>query len=123
MKAQEIFDTVLTKLREQGKASMDGGLCFYRNYDGSCCAVGHLLTDEEYDAAWEGKTVAGLINEGYGDKPFPQRLSDHPDLLMSLQLAHDSHLGEYGMESWEERMEDIAIEHGLNYQEVGNVVD
>lgn len=62
MNAQEIFDTVFTKLYEQGKQSVDPELphtCMYRGPDGMKCAAGFLIPDELYRPEMENISIGG----------------------------------------------------------------
>ena len=54
---QYIFDRVATHLMTQSRKSVDptsDKLCKYRGPDGCMCAIGCLMTDEEYKPAFEG---------------------------------------------------------------------
>ncbi len=82
LEAQSIFDSVCRHLSEQGGKSVDPTLgCSYRGPNGTKCAVGFLLGDDEYSPSMEGK-VAQLIG-------LPPRLQSHASMLASLQNAHD----------------------------------
>lgn len=84
---QEIFDTVVTHLRQQGMAAAETTGCRYRTADGLSCAVGCLIDGADYSADIEGLVVNDidpriLWNSGIG----PGQL----DLLVTLQLCHDA---------------------------------
>lgn len=91
MNRQAVFNTVYTKLREQGKRSVDAtGQCMYRAPDGAKCAIGHLIPDELYKGDMEGSStysegaVADALRQVFGeltDKDF--------EFFMHLQHAHD----------------------------------
>lgn len=91
MTDQEIFDAVARHLFAQGKQSVaadaarGGTICMYRTPDGCRCAVGALLTDDEYDLAMEGQSVAELAKAGL----LPGRLAGDVPMLEELQRAHD----------------------------------
>lgn len=89
MNAQEIFDTVARFLIKQGKQSMStmSGRCFYRSPDGLKCAVGCLLSDEDYTPTMENRTVSQLI-DGF---KLPKFFHENVKLLGRLQTDHDSH--------------------------------
>ena len=132
MTEQEIFDTVLTHLRKQGKAATDlGGARRYRGADGTACAVGCLIPDELYDPLIEGLGVAHSV-EAVGPK-YPrdkaQALSifariknhlgtGHIPLLHELQGAHDIALFDSGLDAWEKEMHQIARAFDLKYTPV-----
>lgn len=62
---QEAFDTMVAHLRRQGKPSvLTGGssriYCAYRGADGSKCAVGCLIPDDDYKPSFERLTIVGF---------------------------------------------------------------
>lgn len=121
--AQALFDTVLTKLREQkvaaGTVTARGNfVCRYRGDNGAKCAVGHLIPDENYDPEFEGSGVYTLASR----LACPSEIKRHENLLGSLQSIHDQFLpregfpSEYrGLDKWEEKMEKAAAIHGVKY--------
>ena len=58
------------------------GGCVYHRCDGHRCAVGALLTEEE---------ACGMSGDllSCGCASLPNRLQDHFNLLVDLQMAHD----------------------------------
>ena len=130
MTEQEIFDTVLAHLREQGKAAAtDDGGCRYRGADGTACAVGCLIPDELYDPVIEGLGVGRIIEAVVPDYrqdqtqellPILARIknhigAEHLPLLNELQEAHDMGLYISGLDAWEEEMHRIACAFDLQY--------
>lgn len=101
-KEQEVFDQVVTHLLNQGERSVDAdGSCAYRGIDGLKCAVGCLISDEDYNDSMEGIIVFDLgwvrpCNES---------------LLGYLQEMHDK----VSPSLWEIHLQDIADTWGLNY--------
>lgn len=90
--AQEIIDTVRARLADgTGRATRNGN-CVYRTEDGRGCAVGCLLTDDEYDPVMEGSPVSALKGVGL----LPDRLVPHILLLAQLQALHDDPKNWYG---------------------------
>jgi hypothetical protein len=88
MTPQEIFDTVALHLIAQGyQAEGVGGDCMYRAPDGSKCAVGCLITDEEYVPSMEMVAFGGRGIER--QIAWPPRLLVHKRLLQELQQVHD----------------------------------
>tara|TARA_R110002153_G_scaffold78345_5_gene200596 strand:+ start:2838 stop:3188 length:351 start_codon:yes stop_codon:yes gene_type:complete len=60
MSLREIFNKVEKHLLKQNERSYDKGLargCRYRNDQGFTCAVGCLMTDDMYEASFEGENV------------------------------------------------------------------
>jgi hypothetical protein len=103
MKAQEIFDTVVTHLRKQGCCAESAvGHCMYRAPNGLKCAAGCLITDNEYSLAMEGKPFFKIA---------PPRLKEHTNLICDLQSVHDS----IEIQNWENRFAYIAANHYLKY--------
>lgn len=92
MTAQEVFDTVVRALREQGEPSYSKSKyeCRYRasSDDGRTlkCAVGHLIPDDKYDPYMEGMAVDHPSLQGALES---LGLWEHADLLNELQQAHD----------------------------------
>jgi hypothetical protein len=95
MNAQEIFDTVVNHLAQQGTQSMTqraddhvdraGDGCAYRGDGGTKCAVGCLIPDDAYNPRMENATVISLAER----KELPVDLIEHVALLSQLQEAHD----------------------------------
>jgi len=94
----EIFNYVIDHLRHQGKKSMardrpvfNPGFCAYRGDGGTMCAVGALITDDEYENGWEGSGINRLLK-----KSLPSDLyvciSQHDEMLYDLQTFHDEWL-------------------------------
>ena len=133
MTEQEIFDTVLTHLREQGEAATSaGGSCRYRGANGTACAVGCLIPDELYDPLIEGLTVVQIVkaampaprqHQAQELLPILARIknhigAEHLPLLNELQEAHDMDLYISGLDAWEEEMHRIACAFDLQYTPV-----
>ena len=101
----DVFNYVVDHLRRQGRKSVIfGGLgpyCAYRGLDANptMCAIGALITDDEYDREWEGISVANLLG-GHTDLWLPEpppnslleRLAPHEEMLIDLQSFHDGEL-------------------------------
>ena len=102
----DVFNYVVDHLRRQGKQSRGhrswrpgavpyaGVICAYRGDEGAMCAIGALITDDEYDPSWEGISVAHLLG-GAGAVNAPpdsllERLTPHEEMLIELQRFHDS---------------------------------
>lgn len=108
---QEVFTQVVTHLLTQGKPAFDStGQCAYRGTEGSMCAVGCIITDEEYNPGMEGQNVYDLLGDGL----FPERLREHVVLLGKLQNIHDN----CGYYSWPRLLEQLANERRLDMPEV-----
>ena len=114
MNAQEIFDTVVTHLRSMKERSGEYDLsgefrCLYRGPNGSMCAVGVLLKDDEYSPYMENYSADNI--------PLPERLKNHEYLLTDLQDIHDKkrHWNENGF-CGNHALKEIARNHSLEYK-------
>lgn len=119
---QQIFDQVARAIIAQGKPSVDDTHCLYRAPDGSKCAAGHLIPDDEYSPDMENiqASYVGGRDPAAGG-PISVTLQQIVDdvgakFVDRLQTAHDaaaqSHsdfLGEYGL-----AMRDVARREGLS---------
>ena len=122
--AQDVFDFVVSHLRQQGKKSLLEGeacRCAYLAKDGSTCAVGCLILPEEYHESFERHGVSVLANL-LKDVPglpavIPNRerlgglLNAHRALLESLQSAHDC----WEPDEWERAFRTRASQYRLTY--------
>lgn len=57
---QEAFSRMVTHLRAQGEKSATFEGCLYRGPNGTMCAVGCLIPDDEYDPTMENKCVNNI---------------------------------------------------------------
>ncbi len=119
---QEVFDTVRTKMKEQGEPSFESNACRMRTTDGLRCAYGCLLTDEEV-AETPNLTVSRMYEGGC----LLPRFHDCVKLLQEPQNAHDEEAYNRrrdGMDSpsWHERFEkaclSISNRYNLEYKEL-----
>jgi hypothetical protein len=87
MNKQTIFDTVVKHMAAQKTRAMsrDGYACAYRGANGTKCAVGCLISDNDYRPAMEGKSVTTLKVTGM----LPDYLCKELGLLEYLQFIHD----------------------------------
>lgn len=101
---QEVFEFVATHLLKQGQKSFDGGTyCMYRGDNGLKCAIGCLMTDQEYQPtfehqSWESLALKGLV-------PI-----EHHLLLIGMQVIHD----EFPVARWREKLKWFGIWNNLN---------
>lgn len=109
--AQEIFDTVVNHLRQQNEKSTigepDDTVCAYRGTNGKKCAVGCLISDDEYFRRMEGLSVLGVVDLN----PSLNWMVKHDLLLSSLQDCHDG----VPVSCWEIQFEKIANHYKLVY--------
>lgn len=92
---QEIFDIVSLHLLTQHEKSLDSnGDCAYRGRNNTKCAIGCLISDEEYHKSMEGKLVSALKN-----------INERQDIFLQyLQNIHDHK----PVELWYEELTDFA---------------
>jgi hypothetical protein len=102
---QEIFNKVWLGLNGQNwKRSVDNKTecCVYRGPGGLKCAVGHLISDENYDPKMEGSCVTNMLEHypfALGEE-FSNPDADIYEFLDALQDAHDvSRVSTLGIES------------------------
>lgn len=114
MDAQEIFDTVWHAMKAQGRQSLNGsGSCVYHGEDGEKCAVGCLITDEEYKVEMEyGLDGYSAVSDLKAVGLLPGRLVPHLELLEDLQSAHDKAV-RYFWPQFSEGAESVAHKHNL----------
>ncbi len=90
MTAQEVFDTVVQHLIDQGsRCTTPSGYCLYRTDDGRKCAIGCLLDEPHLELALHnGGDIIDIRTI------LPQELRQHYYLLQRLQRAHDAKVRE-----------------------------
>lgn len=104
---QSVFDKVSIHLIKQGRPShmiLEGGqkpgqpICLYRGPDSTACAVGCLISDEDYSPGLESRGVESLLQPRIlttdGDlipALFPESMLSGPmaEMLKDLQTIHD----------------------------------
>lgn len=120
MTDQEAFDGVLSHLRKQKVASHVDGYCKYRHPNGNMCAIGALIPEDIYSPDIEEKDILTILNTSllWANKYKVFFSGVNKYLLSDLQSAHDFHLIEEGMKSWEHRMQKIANKYSLEYTPV-----
>lgn len=95
--AQEVFDQVANHLLTQNQKSEDNeGLCFYKNRNLKC-AVGCLISEEEYSPEFENQPIFSL------------NIKTHIELLQKLQRLHDNK----PIKDWKNELKIIAYEFDL----------
>jgi len=105
--AQSLFNTVVTHLLNQNQRShaSGSGACLYRGPHNLKCAVGILLTDDEYDPSMDDLNNA----TGVEDINLPERLRPFRELLIDVQHVHDN----IDPPEWTEALTQTAVDHGL----------
>jgi hypothetical protein len=83
--------------------------CLYRAPDGTKCAIGALITDEEYSPEMEGERVGGTTL-----RPILERLQLDSEFAEELQEIHDSE----DPEEWEGCLRVFAKSYKLTIPEM-----
>lgn len=126
MTAQEVFDKVYAHLLTQNAKSTNGaGQCRYRGENNRSCAVGCLITDQEYQPSMDGEPFADghrldMTSVQYlnAHKLLPERLVPHLPLLKSLQNIHDSD----DVNLWKDSLATFALAHNFTIPVIGLTV-
>jgi hypothetical protein len=113
MKQQETFEFVARHLFAQGHKAVGGQRekCMYRGNDGSMCAVGCLIPDDDYSRGMETLTAAALIKQ-FGDR-LPSFLKRQVRLLGDLQSVHDNGPTPFTTEYLREALRLVGSSHSL----------
>lgn len=107
--AQEVFDQVAKHLLTQMKksasesASDSKDYCMYRGFDGTKCAAGCLIADDEYKLEFENHNWLHLSGSNY---LVPE---EHCYLITKLQDIHDY----YKPEDWRVKLNNLAKNNHL----------
>ena len=56
------------------------------------CAVGCLMTDDEYDPSWENKGITVLVEQNMLTPDLNKRIESNLQMLSDLQNFHDNYL-------------------------------
>lgn len=117
--AQQLFDTVVIHLRNQGQKShiMEDPQgkwygCYYRSPEGHKCAIGCLIPDADYSPEFEEKNLDKLLDQKLLPARTHNELSKHRELLKALQFTHDFK----PISEWEMCWENIAKNHNLQFK-------
>lgn len=117
---QQIFDKVSAHLMQQGQKSMaerelfvgrpPKPVCCYRGDGGTSCAVGCLISDEDYKPEMESWTAGQLQDKPFVSPELRNFLGNNSELLYMLQRTHDR----YEVEDWPTRLREVAESFGLS---------
>jgi hypothetical protein len=117
MTDQEMFDTILTHLRQQGLKSVgsstEGPTCRYRTKDGRKCAVGCMIPDDKYSREIEGhypSEVNRVLDMGW-------TRDQERFLLVAQSRLHDALDRHNFPAQLEKAAEQFAEVNGLTYRE------
>jgi len=103
---RDVFDRVKTHLLSQGKRALDEAQnCYYRSPDGLKCAVGCLITDENYDRNLEGYSIGadlGALKEALTKSGVNV---EHPGMMLMLERLQSIHDSEPVSSRWPEALD------------------
>ena len=109
MNKQEIFNTVVTHLRQQNCRSVSAsGVCLYRGPNGTKCAAGVLIPDELFREGYNNLRFDYLIRY----KPEIRDLFDDAEclrLILDLQTVHDISTPEI----WEDKFQGLSLKYDV----------
>lgn len=115
---QQVFNQVARHLiKQKVRAVNEAGHCKYRPGNGSMCAAGCLMTDEEYDVKFDIRGSWLAVTEAYPD----QVPNKHAYFINMLQKMHDLppnnwDLAGEGVEvNFPRRLELFAHKHNLQF--------
>jgi hypothetical protein len=118
MNAQEIFTkSVQGVIAQGGPSRKNPGLCAYRGTNNRACAVGQVLTDDEYDPSMDvatnlgGTGVDSLVKRSL----LPDHLKPHVPLLYRLQSLHDDMFDDNDLPQFISQAKKLAEEEGLTW--------
>ncbi len=113
---QDIFTQARDHLLKQNcKSNWKGTIstdltCKYRGHNGTMCAVGCFISDEEYSIDMDTKgltNLGGLVQQGL----FPRLEDEKLYLLHALQIVHDQN----EPTTWAEKLLELAIKYNLEW--------
>lgn len=111
---QELFTQVAKHLLAQNGRSVVAGKCKYRGDNGLKCAVGCLITDENYLPTAEGRPAwDAVVRKGVQDSGWTYDEETEP-LLLQLQAVHDHN----AVHLWQEDLAGIATKFDLEMPNV-----
>lgn len=118
--AQEVFTQVSSHLLKQKRKAINEHGCAYRGEDGTTCAAGCMIRDDEYKPVMEMWGIEAMLDAtplnmlgGPNPRYVPSliaRLKEHSALLMALQNVHDRFLPH----EWAESLRRVARDFKLN---------
>jgi len=116
MNTQEIFNKVCEHLITQNKQALhDDASCMYHAANGLKCAVGCLISVENYDPCFEENNIDNLLDNFHGgamNKKLYGMIKTNRELLQKLQHIHDGAEGAVP-ENWAWHLRALAAERHL----------
>lgn len=111
MTEQTAFNIVKNHLLTQMTKSIEGEQCLYRGPNGTKCAIGALITDEEYKRIEDARCKDLKVYE-VEDLQIVSLQGLTIDFLEELQIIHDH----YEVQDWKNQLETFAEKYNLQYE-------
>ena len=113
MTNQKMFDKVVNHLLTQNAQStlQNSECCAYRGHDGLKCAIGCLITNEDYRPDMEGDLEHLILNYSDDSKSISILNLYNEELLFNLQTIHDT----IPVKRWADELKNLAKEYELDY--------
>lgn len=131
---QKIFDKGSQGLIAQGKQSVEGTSCVYRDPDGNKCALGMCIPNSKYRKSWDDKeggttpyigvspdiAVAKIKRAQAVAKALGCKTDEEATALRDFQMCHD-HASEEGdfLKSFTAHAHSFAMKYNLNTSVLG----
>lgn len=93
MDMQKTFNRMYEHINAQGPCVEENNQCLYRSAEGASCAIGVLLSDDEYHSDMEAK---GFLTLAEDSNLLPAWMTDNTQIIAFLaeaQSAHDMSVG------------------------------
>ena len=123
---QEVFDFVATHMFTQGVQAIghngparSAPICLYRGPNGTKCAVGAMITDEEYDPSMEGYSACDLVY--LKGVKVNDDIKANAELLDRLQTVHDAPSNWESNDRMKMALRYVAQEHDLKTSVLENL--
>lgn len=111
MTNQQIVDSVVQHLLTQRRKSEDSERCRYR-HGNLRCAVGCLISDENYIQGFEGHSVDNrAVSMAIKASTGCEMKGAITEFLAMAQHIHDAH----DVEQWHDRLADLCHDHGFAF--------
>jgi len=111
MTEQTAFNIVKNHLLTQMTKSIEGNQCLYRGPNGTKCAIGALITDEEYKKIEDARCKDLGVYE-VEDLQIVSLQGLTMNFLGELQIIHD----QYEVTNWKNQLEVFAKKYNLQYE-------
>ncbi len=112
MTEQEAFTIVKDHLLTQNKQAIEGEACLYRGPNGTKCAIGALITDEEYNELVQHDLHLHSVIALFKNFELESLKGLSEVFLVRLQRIHDV----FKPHEWEDQLRLTANQYKLNWE-------